>query len=210
MPLAARHGLRWCGTLSDTGWLGPFLSPCSYETFASTLLLATTLILLLAQGTRLAVTQQLRVQGRLRKGISGLNATYIAAALFLCGTHVLHFAVALTILRRWPFHIVYHACLSVVWGTIASFALYTGRLSVSVDFRVSTIPAAVVYFIRWAGARTIMSEFFPLAASAPSLTALPHFALQHKHEGCKLSHKRVHTQQREDSNPYPPRYQTNI
>jgi ATP-binding cassette subfamily B (MDR/TAP) protein 6 len=148
MTVSTRHGLRWCGTLSDAGWLGPFLSPCTFETLSSTLLLATTLILLLAQGTRLAVIQQLRLQGRLRKGISGLNGSYIAAALFLSGTHVLHFAVGLAVLRGWPFHIVYHAGFAVVWSTVAAFAIYTGRLLVSVDFRIATVPATLVYLIR--------------------------------------------------------------
>ncbi|GIL44034.1 hypothetical protein Vafri_1601 [Volvox africanus] len=147
MTVASKHGLRWCGTLSDASWLGPFLSPCSFETFSSTVLLATTLIILLVQGTRLAVAQQLKAHGRQRKGISGLNGSYIAAALFVCGTHVLHFTVGLAVLRAWPFHIVYHACMMVVWGTIASFAIYTGRLSISVDFRIASISASLVYSI---------------------------------------------------------------
>ncbi|GLC47382.1 hypothetical protein PLESTB_001360600 [Pleodorina starrii] len=147
MSLATGHGMQWCGTLSDAGLLGPLFSPCTFETLSSTLLLATSLIVLLAQGTRLAAIQQLRVHGRLRKGISGLNGSYIAAALFLCGTHAIHFAVGLVLLRAWPFHIVYHACLSLVWGTIAAFAIYTGRLMVSVDFRIATIPTTLVYCI---------------------------------------------------------------
>ncbi|GIL87517.1 hypothetical protein Vretimale_1580 [Volvox reticuliferus] len=147
MVVASAHGLRWCGTLSDASWLGPFLSPCSFETFSSTVLLATTLIILLAQGTRLAVAHQLRAHGKQRKGISGLNGSYIAAALFLCGTHALHFTVGLAVLRPWPFHIVYHACMMVVWGTIASFAIYTGRLPISVDFRIASISATLVYII---------------------------------------------------------------
>ncbi|EFJ49390.1 hypothetical protein VOLCADRAFT_59332 [Volvox carteri f. nagariensis] len=144
---AASQGLKWCGTLSDASWLGPFLSPCSFETMSSTLLLATTLILLLAQGTRLAVMQQLRVKGRIRRGISGLNGSYIAAALFLCGTHSIHFAVGLAVLRTWPFHIAYHACFALLWCTIATFAIYSGRLAVGVDFRISSIPATLVYLI---------------------------------------------------------------
>ncbi|GLI70029.1 hypothetical protein VaNZ11_014765, partial [Volvox africanus] len=147
MTVASTHGLRWCGTLSNASWLGPFLSPCSFETFSSTVLLATTLIILLVQGTRLAVAQQLNAHGRQRKGISGLNGSYIAAALFLCGTHVLHFTVGLAVLRPWPFHIFNHACMMVVWGTIASFAIYTGRLPISIDFRIASISATLVYFI---------------------------------------------------------------
>ncbi|KXZ45248.1 hypothetical protein GPECTOR_56g344 [Gonium pectorale] len=138
---------HWCGGLDDVGWLGPLLSPCSFETYASVALLATALVSLLAQGGRLALIFHIKLQGRLRRGVDGLNGSFIAAALFMLGTHLLHFSVAIALLRPWPFHIVFHAALVVVWGVVASFALYTGRLAASVDFRAVTVPAALVYTV---------------------------------------------------------------
>ncbi|KXZ45246.1 hypothetical protein GPECTOR_56g342 [Gonium pectorale] len=93
------------------------------------------------EGGRLALIYHIKLQGRLRRGVDGLNGSFIAAALFMLGTHLLHFSVAIALLRPWPFHIVFHTALVVVWGVVASFALYTGRLAASVNFRAVTVPA---------------------------------------------------------------------
>lgn len=90
-------------------------------------------------------------QGRLRRGVSGLSGAFIACCLFMVGTHLLHFSVGLAILRRFPFHVTYHACLALTWGTMLGFALYTCRVAATVDFRFVTGPAVAVYCIRWAG-----------------------------------------------------------
>ncbi|PNW75764.1 hypothetical protein CHLRE_12g561550v5 [Chlamydomonas reinhardtii] len=143
----AANGLMWCGGIQDVGWLGPLLSPCTFESGASALLLVATLVSVLAQGGRLGLIHQLKLQGRLRRGVSGLSGAFIACCLFMVGTHLLHFSVGLAILRRFPFHVTYHACLALTWGTMLGFALYTCRVAATVDFRFVTGPAVAVYCI---------------------------------------------------------------
>ncbi|GFR40138.1 hypothetical protein Agub_g694, partial [Astrephomene gubernaculifera] len=145
--MASNGGLQWCGGLANVGWLGPLMSPCSFESVSSAILLAIALVSLLAQAHRLAVIQHLRAQGRLRKAVSGLNGSFIAASLFICGTHLLHFTVGVVALRSFPYHVTYHAFLAIVWALISVLAIYTGRLLVSVDFRAVTLPATLVYAI---------------------------------------------------------------
>ncbi|KAG2430405.1 hypothetical protein HXX76_009930 [Chlamydomonas incerta] len=143
----AANGLMWCGGIQDVGWLGPLLSPCTFESGASALLLAATLVSVLVQGGRLGLIHQFKLQGRLRRGVSGLSGAFIACCLFMAGTHLLHFGVGLAILRRFPFHVTYHACLVLTWGTMLGFALYTCRVAATVDFRFVTGPAVLVYCV---------------------------------------------------------------
>ncbi|KAG2448115.1 hypothetical protein HYH02_006700 [Chlamydomonas schloesseri] len=143
----AANSLMWCGGIQDVGWLGPLLSPCTFEGGASALLLMTTLVSVLVQGGRLGLIHQFKLQGRLRRGVSGLSGAFIACCLFMAGTHLLHFSVGLALLRAFPFHVTYHACLALTWGTMLGFALYTCRVAATIDFRFVTGPAVLVYCI---------------------------------------------------------------
>ncbi len=67
--------LEWCGGLSSVSWLP--IGPCYTESYAAVLFLSLVLVSLLAQGGRLALFHQLKATGRLRKGVSGLNGSYI-------------------------------------------------------------------------------------------------------------------------------------
>lgn len=69
-------------------------------------------------------------------------------ALFLAGTHALHFFVGLAALRTWPFHITYHGAATLAWGVVVAFALYTSRLPASIDFRALSVLAALAYLLQ--------------------------------------------------------------
>ncbi|KAG2483230.1 hypothetical protein HYH03_017887 [Edaphochlamys debaryana] len=138
---------EWCGPLEDFYVLGP-ITICELETVASAVLLSISLMAILAQGTRIALLHQLRLQGRLRRGVSGLDGAFTAAALFLAGSHLIHLGVGLLGLHaQLPFNLVYHGALAVLWGTVSGFAVWSGRLVGGVDFRAVAAPAAAVYAI---------------------------------------------------------------
>lgn len=83
----AANGLMWCGGIQDVGWLGPLLSPCTFESGASALLLVATLVSVLAQGGRLGLIHQLKLQvsrEQARQAVDRGNASRLNGLIGLC------------------------------------------------------------------------------------------------------------------------------
>jgi ATP-binding cassette subfamily B (MDR/TAP) protein 6 len=140
----AANDMAWCGSLLSPCWL-PGLSTCAFESAAATLVLLALLLSLLAQGGLLGLIMGLRRQGLVRHGVSGVNGAYIACAVFMTGSHLLHVGLSLALLRPWPFHVAFHSILAATWAAVLSLGLLTARLRACVDLRPVSAAAAVVY-----------------------------------------------------------------
>lgn len=142
----------FCGAFGNTFWVNAGTpSPCVEETTAGGVLLAISLLCFLFQGWRLAliarIKQTLSQHPEKQRGIRGINGAFIAGALFLIGVHSLHLTTSIAVLRDFPFHIIYHACMAGSWLMVAAMAMHTARMRISLDSRAFIFPACAAYLV---------------------------------------------------------------
>jgi hypothetical protein len=115
---------QWCGGFGPAPWLpgGKGVSPCWQETAVASLLIAigAPLLILAARRARAATAPAPPcAPGCRKRGMTGGETAYLILATALAAIHLTHLVAASFVLEDLPFHIAYHAALTLLWAAAA-------------------------------------------------------------------------------------------